>query len=440
MAGTQDNPKRVWKALNQIANIKTKSTKDVAIDKITVEGRVIADRFMILELLNDYFVHVGIEGHDSIEVQGVQLVRPSLIKFKSVTPCEIAGYVANLKNNVAAADGIPAQLYKILHSFYPDIFTAFVNHSLTTSSVPPQLKHNIIHPVYKGGARDDMANYRPIAIASNLSKILEMPVYDQLTQYFESINFFYAHQYGFRKTISTADAAFETVATIQSALDQGLSVSGLFLDVKKAFDSVNHTLLLKKLRVAGVGGDVISWMENYLSGRTQSVVLSGDLSSKQQVLSGVPQGSILGPLLFKVFLNDITKLVLKGRLNLYADDANVIYSATTLDSLFNGMQEDLLQLFNWYKSNGLSLNLTKTRYMLFSPKPLSNVNYALIANGINIQRASSVKSLGLHLDERLKWDIHIAKVKSSILPVLGLIFRNKSYLHVNNLKKKSTIP
>ena len=256
----------------------------------------------------------------------------------------------------------------------------------------------------------------------------------------KALFFFFAHQYGFRKTISTADAAFETVATIQSALDQGLFVSGLFLDVKKAFDSVNHTLLLKKLREAGVGGDVISWMENYLSGRTQSVVLSGELSSKQQVLSGVPQGSILGPMLFKVFLNDITKLVLKGRLNLYADDANVIYSATTLDSLFNGMQEDLLQLFNWYKSNGLSLNLTKTRYMLFSPKPLSNVNYALIANGINIQRASSVKSLGLHLDERLKWDIHIAKVKSSILPVLGLIFRNKSYLHVNNLKKKSTIP
>ena len=145
---------------------------------------------MILEFLNDYFVHVGTEGHDSIEVQGAQLVRPSLIKFKPVTPCEIAGYVANLRNNIATADGIPAQLYKILHSFYPDIFTAFVNHSLTTSSVPPQLKHNIIHPVYKGGARDDMANYRPIAIASYLSKLLEMPVYDQLAQYLESINCF----------------------------------------------------------------------------------------------------------------------------------------------------------------------------------------------------------------------------------------------------------
>jgi len=126
-----------------------------------------------------------------------------------------------------------------------------------------------------------------------------------------------------------------------------------------------------KLRMAGVGGDVINWMEDYLSGRMQCVVMSGELSSKQ-VLSGVPQGSILGPLLFDVFLNDITKLVLKGRLNLYADDANVIYSATTLDRLFNDMQKDQLQLFNWYKNNGLSLNLTKTQYILFSPKPLTS--------------------------------------------------------------------
>jgi retron-type reverse transcriptase len=236
-----------------------------------------------------------------------------------------------------------------------------------TGIVPSKLKIARIAPVYKlSGAKTECYNYRPISILPALSKILEMAMRERVVLFLDQKNFFIPNQYGFRKNTNTQYAAMDIVIKIQETLDERRFAAGLFIDLAKAFDTVHHGILINKLSRAGIKGRALDWFISYLSNRYHYVELNGIKSRRRLIKFGVPQGSILGPLLFIIFINDITELNLRGMISLFADDTSIFYFGSNPDRLIEDMNWDLSQLNEWLIRNKLIINIKKTNYIIFS--------------------------------------------------------------------------
>ena len=238
-----------------------------------------------------------------------------------------------------------------------------INLSLRLGLTPPELKKAKVIAVHKSGSSTDMTNYRPISILPSLSKLLEKTVKEQLLEYLNENHLLASCQYGFRKKYGVQAALFDVVSQLQLSLDCGRMASALFIDLRKAFDTVNHEILLYKLGKINITGSVLNWIRDYLNGRSQFVCLDGFCSTTLNISCGVPQGSILGPLLFIIYLNDVAELKLNGKLVLFADDAAIFYEAENPEVLTKLMQEDVDTLDFYFLSNKLTWNIDKTALM-----------------------------------------------------------------------------
>ena len=215
-------------------------------------------------------------------------------------------------------------------------------------------------PPKKADDETDTSNYRPISLLSNVNRIFENIMYGTMRDFIEKHSLLYSSQYGFRQAHSTQHAILDMVETIQTNMDKKLFSCGVFIDLKKAFDTVNHTILLDKLNYYGFRGIVNQWFSSYLSNRTQSTEIGSHISSKLNINCGVPQGSVLGPLLFLLYINDIQYCSSKLQFFLFADDTNALYAHKDLKTLELTVNAELLNLYNWLTSNKLSLNNKKS--------------------------------------------------------------------------------
>ena len=220
-------------------------------------------------------------------------------------------------------------------------------------------------PVYKSGSTMELNNYRPISVFNTFSKVFERLMYDRLTKFLDKYNILYQNQFGFRQGHSTHHALITLVDRITKSLDSGDIVIGVFLDLKKAFDTVNHKILLKKLYHYGIRGNLNKWFENYLPDRSQYVLFNGKTSDIRNVNCGVPQGSILGPLLFILYINDFSNVSDILFYVLFVDDSNVFLNGKDINIIINTMQLELSKLHNWLLANKLTLNISKTHFMVF---------------------------------------------------------------------------
>ena len=231
---------------------------------------------------------------------------------------------------------------------------------------PSKLKLAKVIPIYKSNDESDPSNYRPISLLSVFNRIFEKMMYNRLKAFLEKFGILHESQYGFREKRSTEHAILEIINQIQTNMDRKLYTCGIFIDLQKAFDTVDHTILLKKLDHYGVRGIVNDWFTSYLTARKQITEIGPlKISKKAPVLSGVPQGSVLGPLLFLVYINDICNSCNQMKFYLFADDTNLLYADKNLKSLESTINDELCKLYDWLIANKLSLNIKKSNYVIF---------------------------------------------------------------------------
>ena len=232
----------------------------------------------------------------------------------------------------------------------------------------------------------------------------------------------YNHQYGFRKGLSTDLALVAVIDDILNKLEKKDDVVGIYMDLSKAFDTLDHTVLLCKLQFYGLRGPVYEWIKNYLCDRKQIVKYNGIMSKPQYVTCGVPQGSIMGPILFLLYINDIHRISTKISFVLFADDSNVFLSGPDINRNIQVLNKELEILNLWFKSNFMSLNLKKTHYMIFTRKNVV-LKQNVIIDGVNIDRVRCTSFLGVIIDEKLTWKDHIDYLKNKISKSIGVLYR-----------------
>ena len=292
-----------------------------------------------------------------------------------------------------------------------------------------------IVPIFKAEDNTNANNYRPISLLSNFNRIFEKLVHSRMESFIEQNDILSPSQYGFRKAHSTQHAILDIVSTIQKNMDKRLFSCGVFIDLKKAFDTVDHKILLHKLEHYGFRGVINKWFSSYLDSRTQTTQIGSYISNMQNTICGVPQGSVLGPLLFLSYINDIQESFKKLKLFLFADDTNALYADKNLTPLESTVNQELCKLFDWLTANKLTLNVKKTSFVIFRPAQ-RKLNYhpkiMIFDNDQNknvaLECKESVRYLGVIIDNNLSWKQHIDHVAIKISRTVGLICKLQHFL------------
>ncbi len=302
-----------------------------------------------------------------------------------------------------------------------------INTSLDCGIFPDELKVTWVSPIYKSGDRTDLGNYRPISVLSTASKLYERVVYNQLVDYLDQYSLLSNSQFGFRRHHSTETCCLTKLDKIYNDLDKGSLSVVVFLDLEKAFDMVNHSILLLKLESIGVLPESCLWFASYLNQRQQLTRIDGCSSSMHIVSHGVPQGSILGPLLFLIFINNLCDCVELCGTSMYADDTAIFHMSADIDDLKVSMQCDLQSISHCMLQNRLSLNLSQTKLMMPSSKQrLTKVpEISLSLNGELVDNVETFKYLGMILEPQLLFKAHIDAHVNKSTNKLGLLYKTR---------------
>ena len=265
------------------------------------------------------------------------------------------------------ANGISAKILKSIKYQVSEPLSHLFSLSISTGVFPSKLKTSKTIPIFKAEDHTSCDKYRPISLLSSLSKILEKIVANSLVNHLEINNLLYANQYGFLRGCSTLHNITKLTYKISQDLNEKKFVIGIFIDLKKAFDTVSHDILLSKLKKLGISGTPLKWFTSFLSNRTQFTEIRGCKSNELAIDISVLQGSILGPFLFLCFINDLHLATWLLTL-LFADDTAVIDSDTDLPTLINRVNCEIQKIANWFRTNKMSVNVSKTKYIIFRPR------------------------------------------------------------------------
>ncbi|MBM3206904.1 MAG: reverse transcriptase family protein, partial [Candidatus Staskawiczbacteria bacterium] len=434
------NSRIIWNTLNSVLR---KENKGMNYPKFfMVEEEKFSDPLDIANKLNKFFVETGptllknINAHTSSKFSYTSLVakNSNSMFLKDVEESEVKAIILDCSSKKSEdLHEISMMTVKQVADVIAKPLAHIFNLSFRSGKFPDNLKIAKVIPLYKGGEDYLLTNYRPISILPQISKILEKLFFKRLESFVAKNNLITDSQFGFRTGRSTSMAIIETIEAITHALDQKKYAAGVFLDIKKAFDTVDHKLLLDKLERMGVRGIVLDWIKSYLERRKQYVTYNKKNSDLLDVVCGVPQGSVLGPLLFILYINDISAVSQKLKLVLFADDTNIFYSASSPEKLLDVLHREMNNIKMWFDTNKLSLNLEKTKLMLFGSHRKS-VDVALHINEIPIGRVKEIRFLGLIVDEKISWKPYIQQLMAKISKSIGIIYNAKPVFNQSTLK------
>ena len=376
--------KNTWKGINEIVSIKYKSSSNI--NQIKANNVIIDDPKMISNAFNNYFVNVGPNTDKDIPKS---ILGPSTyLKLRvgndfCILPtnnAEVMLLILQLDDTKSSGpSSIPTKILKIAAPKIVPIFVQIANSSFLSGIFPRGMKLAKVIPIFKNGNILEVNNYRPISLLSIFSKIIEKLMHKRLYSFLESHKVMYESQFGFQKGKSTQHSLIEIVEKIRNCNENKNYGCGIFIDLKKAFDTVNHDILLQKLEHYGIRGTALSWFKSYLNERSQYVFCNNTTSDIKYITCGVPQGSVLGPLLFLIYINDLPNISDKLKFFLFADDTNIFFECNDLAKLQSTVNCELKKLTRWLNTNRLALNVTKTNFVIFSPinKPIKPVTILL---------------------------------------------------------------
>ena len=385
-----------------------------------------SDKKLISEKFNDFFVNIGptlakrIPIIDKSPLSYMQSSITESIFLAPVTPTEIEKLVLTLKNSATGWDEINAMLLKSMINDIRDPLCHICNMSLEEGIFPSQLKIANVLPLFKAEESFQFNNYRPVSLLCIISKVFEKLMFNRVNDFLSNLKILYEFQFGFRKKHSTYLAHLILLDRITKSLDNGETAIGIYLDFSKAFDTVNHEILLKKLYHYGIRGNAYAWFQSYLTGRVQYVIYNNVQSSPKPIKCGVPQGSILRPLLFLIYINDLPNVCDHSMPFLFADDTHLFSSGKDIEKLYEFANEELNAIAEWFKVNRLSLNVKKTHYMVFTNAKNNRPKSELKIEGESISEVPKTKFLGVMIDQKfyLSNEILPDQWKSSLDDVL----------------------
>ena len=425
--------RKLWKTLQNL--VPGSKSNNVTPHSLTHENKEISNKKEMATIFNKFFATVGSKLGETFNFSGTDHiavpVNENQFNFSRVNLYTVQKIISQLDNNKATGlDGINVRALKFgspILSFY---LAHLFNLSLSTSSVPKCWKRKRVTPVFKKGDSDDVNNYRPISILPITMKIFEKVVHSQVSDFLDSSNILSRSQSGFRNRYSTDTAVICVSDFILEELGKGKYVGAVLVDLKKAFDTVDHKILLKKLFCYGIRDTCFDWFKSYLSDRAQCTLL-GDACSDMtsEGAYGVPQGSVLGPLLFLIYINDIGQSIRSTSFHhLYADDTIIAISSECPIRLKKDLSDQLSEVGQWFHLNKLTVNTSKTEVIYFGRAKKLKECKSLVPikfQGDTLECKTSVKYLGVIFDENLNWE---AQANNA---------RKKAYLSLSKIKKIS---
>lgn len=445
--GAKNRAKETWKIVNQSTGKNTQKKK--IINKLVIDGKVVTSPGDVSQAFAGYFTSAASSAllhHFGCNVSlppTTSLNNPSSIFITPILEEEIVSVVTGLRNKSSCGvDGISSNVLKSVIESLKSPLAILFNRSLESGTFPTCLKTAMVTPIYKKGLQENVDNYRQISVLNSLSIAFERLVYDKIMNFLNKCNVISNCQHGFRTGKSVETASFQLFDFIYERLDHGDYVVSLFFDLSKAFDTVDVNILAIKLESVGIRGVLLNWIRSYMSGR-RLVVRVGDVQSDSGLVHlGVPQGSVLGPLLFVLYVNDLPRHIDGGMITMFADDTTIAVSSPSLVELQLKVTRTVESFTCWCERNKLILNLDKTVFVNFyNRKPISNSVFS--CGGVKLCNES--KFLGTYLDGSLSWQSHIENVsgrlnsafyailvlKSSLTqPVLLEIYYALAYSHI----------
>jgi hypothetical protein len=433
------NLKKSWQVIKEVIN---KQKNLGSSHEFTINGKNISNGKLIAESFNNYFINIGrtlsqkIAPSSQHPLSFMNTINAAHSIFMEPTnELEIKQIITLLRTSSPGYDGICAKVIKNTYTCYIDILVHLVNLMLNQGKFPNELKIARVIPVFKSGDPSSISNYRPISVLPFFSKVFEKVIYKRLVNFIDHNQIFYKYQFGFREGHNTTLALFTLTDKIIEGFNEGKYTLGIYLDYRKAFDTVNHDILLQKLHKYGIRGTAHHLICDYLTNRSQFVNYNHTTSNESFINCGVPQGSILGPILFLLYINDIYLVSPSTFSILFADDSNFFMQGKDISSLTYNFNTELINLKKWTDANKLSLNIEKTHSMLFSPikrhsPPILNVK---IDNQV-ITEVKTTKFLGFIIDNNLTWQAHAKYISKKIAKGIGIICRARNKLSKSTLK------
>ena len=431
------NPKKTWNILKELTESSPRN--ETMPKNFKTSNGLVEDVEEIARSFNAFFTSIGKDLKNSISQSSTSPLSyipdfsgSALESLTDTNVEEIVKIVSDMRNVGGGFDKINTRIFKATYMSIAAAIVHFLNLCLQQSRFPTLLKRAVVKPIYKAGDKQQFSNYRPISLLPVISKLLEKLIYSRLNDHLDQNNILNENQFGFRKGLSTYMPLLLFHEKVTSALEANRVTCGLYLDLRKAFDTVDIDILLGKLHCYGIIGHAHDMVKSYLTNRTQCVQIDETRSGFLPLEIGVPQGSILGPLLFILYINDFPSAFDHVTTYVYADDTAIFVEGNSEVELQNIMDSLLPKIVEWFNVNQLSLNTDKTYYQIYTNKKVEKAITLRIA-GANVLQAKTVKYLGVFIDEDLRWNTHINKLYTVLCRIVGLISRARHYVDSKHL-------
>ena len=440
--------KRTWQIINNVLNKKSKTTN---IASLNIDGKHVSTNAEIAESMNNFFCTIGETLSDKIAqtrnplLENDYEVNPHKTKFMFhvIDKLQLGKVFGKLKTSKGSGnDGIASYFLKIALPVISESLCDIFNLSTATGCFPDSWKIARVAPIFKSGQPDDRSNYRPISVLPVLARVFEKLIYNQLYDYLDKNKHLFLNQSGFRALHSTVTCLLNNTDDWYVNMDGGKYTANIFIDLKKAFDTVDHDILLAKLRKYGVDNLEFAWFSSYLTNRKQYCKVNGVSSKTEDIKCGVPQGSCLGPLLFLIYINDLPFSLKKGKVTMYADDTSIYYSSRNMEAINQTLNSELDHMRQWLQGNNLSLNVLKTQAIVVGSKPkIKKIIEKIIAppqfliGDAQVENVDHTKYLGVMIDKNLNWSEHIKSVRTKVSRGIAFLKYSRKFLPRNTLSK-----